>query len=173
MLNGAGLPTGTYAGNPEYYFGGEPVIDPLTGSQLQYVGGEPVLDPFTCQVVDGPDGTALTHAANDYEYHTACDPVVEQRGSNVDELGGAQVRDANGNLVYTGTAPFTYQAGQAEIANPGDQLLRPRQHERLEVLAPRDRRRLLLGAVRESPRFRQVKRSTCSRSPAVRATATT
>ena len=32
-----------------------------------------------------------------------CDPVVEQRGANVEALGGEQVVDANGNNVYTGS----------------------------------------------------------------------
>src|SRR5581483_8820530 len=122
------LSNGTASGASAYYFGGEPVVDPISGKNLYFVAGTPVLDPFTCQVVDGPDGQPLTHPADaandglssDLAYHTACDPVVEQRGANVDALGGEQVVDANGNYVYTGSTPFTFQAGQGRIAQPGD-----------------------------------------------------
>ena len=115
-------------GTAQTYFGGEPVIDPLAGAQLYYSGGEPVLDVFTGQPVKDPNGITLTHpTCTDTIHHVGCDPmlhiagdpVVEARGSVVDFLGGEQVFDENGDPVYTGSQPFTYEAGTAEIVNRG------------------------------------------------------
>ncbi len=115
-------------GTAQTYFGGEPVVDPLTGKQLYYSGGEPVLDVFTGQPVKDPNGITLTHpTCTDTVNHVGCDPmlhiagepVVQARGSVVDYLGGEQVFDENGNPVYTGSQPFTYEAGTAEIVNRG------------------------------------------------------
>ena len=122
VLHNDGLPGGTETKSAEVYFGGEPVIDPLTGAQLYYSGGEPVLDLFTGQEVKDPSGTVLTHNAGDPMLHIAGDPVVQPRGSNVEFLGGEQVVDENGNPVYTGNEPFTDLPGQAEIANRGQQV---------------------------------------------------
>ena len=121
VLNSDGLPN-TYAPAAKVYFGGEPVIDPLTGLVMTYAGGEPVLDLFTHQPVKDPNGVVLTHAAGDPMLHLAGDPVVEQRGSVVDYLGGEQVFDENGNPVYTGSTPFTDSAGQAAISDRGQQI---------------------------------------------------
>ncbi|HVP75745.1 MAG TPA: hypothetical protein VMS63_06970, partial [Gaiellaceae bacterium] len=126
-VNSGGL-RAAVPGTAQTYFGGEPVVDPLTGAQLYYSGGEPVLDVFTGQPVKDPNGTTLTHpTCTDTLHHVGCDPmlhiagdpVVEARGSVVDFLGGEQVFDENGNPVYTGSQPFTYQPGTAEIVNRG------------------------------------------------------
>ena len=117
VLNNDGLPSGTLNAAAKTYFGGEPVLDPLTGQQLSYMGGEPVVDLFTGQPVKDPNGVTLTHSAGDPMLHVAGDPVVQQRGTVVDFLGGEQVYDEQGNPVYTGSQPFTDQAGQAAISD--------------------------------------------------------
>ena len=137
VLNSDGLPN-TYSPTAKTYFGGEPVLDPLTGEQLYYSGGEPVLDVFTGQQVKDPNGTVLTHpTCTDTVNHVGCDPmlhiagdpVVQARGSVVDYLGGEQVFDENGNPVYTGSQPFTYSAGQAQIVDRGQTVYKLEQND--------------------------------------------
>ena len=55
--------------------------------------------------------------------HVAGDPVVQQRGTVVDYLGGEQVYDEQGNAVYTGSQPFTDQPGQAAISDRNQTVL--------------------------------------------------
>ena len=122
VLHGAGLPGYYQSPDAQTYFGGEPVIDPLTGLQLTYAGGEPVRDLFTGAVVTDPSGNPLLHAAGDPMLHIAGDPVVQQRGTDVRYLGGEQVYDEQGNPVYTGSTPFTYGAGTPQISDRGQQV---------------------------------------------------
>ena len=122
VLNTDGLPNGTETLTAQQYFGGEPVIDPLTGKQMYYAVGAPEVDPFTCQPLRDPNGNVITYTQAEPMVHTACDTVVESRGANVEAYGGEQVYDENGNPVYTGTTPFTDEPGQAEIYNRGQQV---------------------------------------------------
>ena len=122
VLHGAGLPAYYLSPDAKTYFGGEQVVDPLTGQPLTYAGGEPVRDLFTGAVLTDPSGSPLLHAAGDPMLHIAGDPVVQARGSNVRSLGGEQVYDEQGNPVYTGSTPFTYGAGTPAISDRGQQV---------------------------------------------------
>ena len=88
----------------EFYYGGEPVIDPFTGQPMDYSGGEPVLNLLTGQPEYGPTGQRLVHKKGDPMLHVAGDPVVHTNGDTVVYLGGELARDANGNLVPTAPA---------------------------------------------------------------------
>ncbi|HKI91579.1 MAG TPA: hypothetical protein VJ986_04710, partial [Gaiellaceae bacterium] len=122
VLHGTGLPTYYQHPDAKTYFGGEPVVDPLTGQPLTYSGGQPVRDLFTGAVLTDPAGNPLLHAAGDPMLHIAGDPVVQARGTNVRYLGGEQVYDEQGNPVYTGSAPFTYGPGTPAISDRGQQV---------------------------------------------------
>ena len=90
----------------EYFFGGEPVIDPFTHQPLVYSGGEPVLNLLTGQPEFDPFGNPIQHNAGDPMLHIAGDPVVHGTGDPVLYLGGELVHDENGNLVTTSAATF-------------------------------------------------------------------
>ena len=128
MLNSDGLPD-TYSPTAKTYFGGEPVLDPLTGQQLYYLGGEPVLDIFTGQQVTDPNGTALTHpTCTDTVNCVGCDPMLHIAGDPVVQAARQRrrlPRRRAGRTTRTATrstpaaSPFTYSPGQAEIADRG------------------------------------------------------
>ena len=101
----------------QYYFGGEPVIDPFTHQPLVYSGGEPVLNLLTGKPEFDPYGNPLLHKAGDPVLHFAGDPVVHEDGDTVLYLGGELVRDENGNLVdnsavMTGSPTLTFTPAQ-------------------------------------------------------------
>ncbi len=93
---------GALSPTAEYYFGGEPVVDPFTGQQLYYSGGQPVLNLLSGQPEYGPNGQELLHKAGDPMLHVAGDPVVHTDGDPVVYLGGELVEDLNGSYVSDG-----------------------------------------------------------------------
>ncbi len=93
---------GALSPTAEYYFGGEPVVDPFTGQQLYYTGGQPVLNLLTGRPEYGPDGQELLHKAGDPILHVAGDPVIHADGDPVVYLGGELVIQQNGSYVSDG-----------------------------------------------------------------------
>src|SRR5207245_2358038 len=122
VLHGSkALPVGTaYWQSPDAqrYFGGEPVIDPLTLQPMSYTTATvPVVDLFTGAPVLDPYGNPVYHQIGDPILHAAGDPVVELRGAVQTYLGGEQVVDEQGNPVYTGSQAFQHDPGQAYISD--------------------------------------------------------
>ena len=119
MISGANCtsPVANYYAAPDAqtYFGGEPVLDPITGAQLTYTHNDPVRDLFTGAILKDPFGNNVMHADGDPMLHIAGDPVVHQRGETVLYLGGEPVTDEQGNPVYTGSQRFTHDADQGVI----------------------------------------------------------
>ena len=111
----------TYYLNPDAqtYYGGEAVVDPVSGVQLFYSATDQVRDVYTGAVVTDPFGNPLLHASTDPMLHIAGDPVVHTRGETVTYLGGEPTFDEHGNRVYTGTLGFTHEADQGVIQNLG------------------------------------------------------
>src|SRR5207302_159107 len=73
----------------------------------------PMMDPF---------GVTLTHKLGDPMLHIQGERPVALRGDVQTYLGGEPVVDENGNPVYTGSQPFTYQPGQPKIDNRKQQV---------------------------------------------------
>ena len=120
--NQAFLTTGSYftIASKQYYFGGEPVLDPFTGVALEYAGGEAVRDLFTGAVLRDPFGNVIRHVAGDPMLHIAGEPVYRIRGQVVEYLGGEATFDEKGNQVFTGSTPFLHEPGQAQIFDRGE-----------------------------------------------------
>ena len=125
VLHGEGLPAGTYPNNPDpkFYFGGEPVIDPLTLQPMTYTTDTvQVRDLFTGALEFGPSGQPVFHQIGDPILHVAGDPVVQLRGAIQAFLGGEQVFDAQGNPVFTGSQPFLESPGEAVLSAVDQQI---------------------------------------------------
>ena len=101
---------GAMSPTAEYYFGGEPVIDPFTGNTLTYSGGQPVLNLLTGQPEYGPNGEPLLHKAGDPVLHQAGDPVVHTDGDTQLYLGGELVNQGlvADSALLTGNPSLTF-----------------------------------------------------------------
>ena len=115
VLHGAGLASYFTHPDQEFYFGGEPVLDPFTGAPLLYTTEADVRDLFTGAVLRDPFGVALKHAIGDPMLHIAGEPVYHVNGDYQTYIGGEQVRDEDGNLVFTGSTPFLHAPDQVQI----------------------------------------------------------
>src|SRR5207247_2800461 len=95
-LHGAANPL-TYSlhADAETYFGGEPVLDPITGRAMTYAGVEPVRDLYdpAHPVLRDANGNVLVHAAGEAMLHLSGDPVVHLRSETRLYLGGEAVID--------------------------------------------------------------------------------
>jgi hypothetical protein len=117
----------TYYQSPHrrYFFGGEPVIDPLTLRPLLHAAGDPVRALFddpahgisAGDILKNPFGENLVHEQDDPMLHIAGDPVVHLRGEVQHYLGGEVVFDERGDQVFTGATPFLHGPGQVVISD--------------------------------------------------------
>ncbi len=105
---------GAISPTAQYYFGGEPVIDPFTGKQLYYTGGEPVLNLLTRQPEYGPNGEPLLNKAGDPMLHIAGDPVVHSDGDTAVYLGRELVTQGlvADSALLTGGPSLTFTPAQ-------------------------------------------------------------
>ncbi|MFC1859388.1 beta strand repeat-containing protein, partial [Thermodesulfobacteriota bacterium] len=123
-IDGSGVTAfhdGADSADEEFFFGGEPVLDPFTKEPLFYEGGEPVRDLFTREVLLDLAGSPIPHAPGDPILHYANDRVYYFTGDIQRYLGGEQVYDEDGNAVKNwDDSFFLHQAGQALIHNRRD-----------------------------------------------------